>query len=322
MIGRLAGMCVRDGSRDVTRPGYGRIRNEKPVTSTMHDGPDDIAPAAHPRKVLMVGGSGHVGTFVTPYLLRAGHHLRVLDLRPPTASGVEFVEGSVTDPDALDRALDGVDTFVWTVMQKPQGGSVTVQDVPTILANYDVNSKGLHLLLYLAQLRGIRSGVYTGTMSVHYRHRPFYTNEDEMPLDTPSVYGLTKGFGEGVCRYFARWFGMHLMALRITGPRTRAQFLKERHERPDRMYPDGSPTGSKLYILDEADLARAYLGAIDAVTGTASRAPSDAEQPMPGRHGSFEPIFIAGDETEEMHNLARARERIGWSPRSHRLLEG
>jgi nucleoside-diphosphate-sugar epimerase len=234
---------------------------------------------------------------------------------------VEFVEGSVTDPDALDRALDGVDTFVWTVMQKPQGGSVTVQDVPTILANYDVNSKGLHLLLYLAQLRGIRSGVYTGTMSVHYRHRPFYTNEDEMPLDTPSVYGLTKGFGEGVCRYFARWFGMHLMALRITGPRTRAQFLKERHERPDRMYPDGSPTGSKLYILDEADLARAYLGAIDAVTGTASRAPSDAEQPMPGRHGSFEPIFIAGDETEEMHNLARARERIGWSPRSHRLLE-
>jgi len=43
---------------------------------------------------------------------------------------------------------------------------------------------------------------------------------------------------------------------------------------------------------------------------------------MPGRHGSFEPIFIAGDETEEMHNLARARERIGWSPRSHRLLEG
>ncbi|NCV01622.1 MAG: hypothetical protein EBV53_10635, partial [Proteobacteria bacterium] len=62
-------------------------------------------------------------------------------------------------------------------------------------------------------------------------------------------------------------------------------------------------------------------GAIDAVTGTASRAPSDAEQPMPGRHGSFEAIFIAGDETEEMHNLARARERIGWSPRSHRLLE-
>ena len=90
------------------------------MTSTMHDGPDDIAPAAHPRKVLMVGGSGHVGTFVTPYLLRAGHHLRVLDLRPPTASGVEFVEGSVTDPDALDRALDGVDTCLLYTSPSPR----------------------------------------------------------------------------------------------------------------------------------------------------------------------------------------------------------
>lgn len=283
-------------------------------------GPDDIAPATHPRTVLMVGGSGHVGTFVAPYLLRAGHRLRVFDVRPPTALGVDYVEGSVIDPEAVARALDGVDTFLWTVMLKPQGGSVTNQDVPTILANYDVNNKGLHLLLYLAQQRGIRSGVYTGTMSVHFRHRPFYTNEDEMPLDTPSVYGLSKGFGEGICRYFARWFGMHLLALRITGPRTRAQFLEERRTRPDRMYPDGSATGSKLYILDEADLARAYLGALDTVVGTASRAPSDVALPLPRRHGSFDSIFIAGDETEEMHNLARARERIGWVPRSHQLL--
>ena len=285
-------------------------------------GPDDIAPARHPRHVLIVGGSGHVGTFVAPYLRRAGHRLRVLDVRPPTAEGVEHVEGSVTDPDAVARALDGVDTFLWTAMLKPQGGSVTAQDVPTILANYDVNGKGLHLLLFLAQGQGIRAGVYTSTMSVHYRHRPFYTGEDETPLDTPSVYGLTKGYGESTCQYFARWFGMHLLALRITGPRTRAQFLAERRARPDRMYADGTAAGSPIYIVDEADLARAYLGALDAVAEDAATAPADDGQPLPRRHGNFESIFIAGDETEEMHNLGRARRRLGWSPRSHQLLDG
>lgn len=284
-------------------------------------GPDDIAPAKHPRRVLIVGGSGHVGTFVTPYLQRAGHTLRVLDIRPPVATGVEYVEGSVTDPDAVARALDGVDTFAWVVMQKPQGGSVTDQDVPTILANYEVNGKGLHLMLFLAQQRGIRAGVYTSTMSVHYRHRPFYSGEDEIPLDTPSVYGLTKGYGESTCRYFARWFGMHIMALRITGPRTRAQFLEERRTRPDRVYPDGTDTGSRIYILDEADLARAYLGAIDAITEGASHAPVDPPLPQTQRRGRFDAIFIAGDEHEEWHNLGRARNLIGWSPRSHLLLK-
>jgi nucleoside-diphosphate-sugar epimerase len=285
-----------------------------------HGGPDDIAPARRPQRVLVVGGSGHVGTFITPYLQRAGHSLRILDVRPPTAAGVEYIGGSVTDPEAVARALDGVDSFLWVVMQKPQGGSVTDQDVATILANYEVNGKGLHLMLFLAQQRGIRAGIYTSTMSVHFRHRPYYPGEDETPLDTPSVYGLTKGYGESTCRYFARWFGMHLMALRITGPRTRTQFLDERRNRPDRVYPDGTATGSRIYILDEADLARAYLGAIDAITQGAAGAPVDPPVPQTRRRGRFDAIFIAGDEDEEWHNLGRARNLLGWSPRSHQLL--
>ncbi|HTX00092.1 MAG TPA: hypothetical protein VMD59_15015, partial [Acidimicrobiales bacterium] len=66
-------------------------------------------------KVLLVGGSGMVGTFISPYL--APHHsLRVLDLCPPSAAGVEYLQGSITDPEALRRALEGCDSFVNLVM--------------------------------------------------------------------------------------------------------------------------------------------------------------------------------------------------------------
>ncbi len=249
-------------------------------------------------KVLLVGGSGHVGTFITPYL-RQKHELRVLDLRPPRHADVEYVEGSITNVQALARALEGVDSFIHLVMKSPQGGGSTEQSIPIIQDNYEVNTLGLHLLLYTAQGLGIKRGVYTSTMSVHYRQRTWYPSEEAVPLDTPSVYGLTKGFGELICQYFARWFDMNLIGLRITGPRTRAQFLEERRN------PPSYPGGGRLYVSDEEDLASAYLAALDAVQIG---------------HGRFEAIFIAGDEAEEEHNLSKAHRLLGWQPRSQRYL--
>src|SRR5207237_9304653 len=114
-------------------------------------------------KVLLVGGAGHVGTFVTPYL-RVHHTLRVLDLQPPRHTDVDYVAGSITDPEALKRALDGVHLFINMVMKSPQGGSVTDQNLTQIRENYEVNTLGLHLLLWTAQSLGIMRGVHTSTM--------------------------------------------------------------------------------------------------------------------------------------------------------------
>lgn len=249
-------------------------------------------------KVLLVGGSGHVGTFVTPYLKRE-HQLRVLDVRPPRHPDVEYVEGSITNPADLERALTGVDSFINMVMKSPQGGSVTDQSIKIIQENYEVNTLGLHLLLYTAQGLGIKRGVHTSTMSVHYRERLWYPSEESTPLDTPSAYGLTKGFGELICQYFARWFDMNLVALRITGPRTRQQFLDQRRD------PPAYPTGHPLYITDEEDLANAYLRGLDVVQIG---------------HGRFDAVFIAGDEAEKEHNLSKARRLLGWEPRGQRHL--
>ena len=184
----------------------------------------------------------------------------------------------------------------------PQGGGVTDQDLKIIRENYDVNCLGLHTFLWLAQGAGLTRGVYTSSMSVHYRRRDYYGAEEEIPLDTPSAYGLSKGFGESICRYFASWFDMNIIALRITGPRTRENYIKER-ENPMHVRPDGS---NALFVTDEADLARAYLAALDNVQIG---------------HGRFDPVFIAGDEHEKEHNLSKARRLLGWTPQSHLELE-
>lgn len=245
-------------------------------------------------KVLLAGGSGMVGSFITPYLLKE-HDVKVFDMRAPQHEGVEFVQGSVTEPADIQKALEGVDAFIWLVMRSPQGGSVTDQDEKVIRENYEVNCLGLHMFMYLAQQAGVKSGVYTSSMSVHYRMRDYYPAEEEVPLDTPSAYGLSKGFGEGICRYFARWFDMNIAALRITGPRSREKWIEEKRNPPSER-PDGSPP---LFLTDEEDLATAYLAALN-VTQQG--------------HGRFDAFFIADDPEQREHNLTKAKRILGWEP--------
>lgn len=250
-------------------------------------------------KVLMVGGSGRVGTFITPYL-REHHELRVLDVRPPAHEGIEYVEGSMLDVEAVRTALEGVDVFINLVMRSPQGGASTDQTLQQITENYEVNTLGLHLLLFTAQEVGVTRGVHTSSMSVHYRGRHTYIGEEVVPLDSPSVYGLTKGLSERICSYFSEWFDMNLVSLRITGPRERQLYLAERRDPPP------LPGPARLFVTDEEDLARAYLAALEAVSIG---------------HGRFDAFFIAGDENEEEHNLTKARRVLGWEPRSQTYLD-
>lgn len=241
-------------------------------------------------KVLLVGGSGHVGTMTLPYM-KEHHQFRVLDVSPPKDTSVEFIQGSVTDPSIIQNAVKGMDTFIYMVMKRPTSDRSSEANFEDIIANYEVNLMGLHILLHAANLEGVKHGVYTSTFTVHERTRNRFPSEDEVPLDNPGVYGLTKGLGEQVCRYFCREHGMSIFALRITGPSTRQQWLERRQQ----------PKDSSIHIwwTDEADLARAYLKAI--------------ETP----HTGFDAIFIAGDEENKEINLSKAKRLLGWEPMTH-----
>ena len=243
-----------------------------------------------------------VGTFVTPYLAKR-HELRVLDVRPPEhADAVDYVQGSISNPDDLARALEGMDSFVNMVMRNPSGANDPSYGIEDILNNYEVNTLGLHLLLWTAQRMGIKAGVHIGTRSVHFQRRGQdgrivrFQSEEAMALDAGTVYGFTKGLGERICQHFAQHFDMRIIALRITGPRTREAYLAERRV----------PIHKDLYVLDEEDLANAILSALEVV--------------KVGR-GRFDAILISGDEHEVDHNMTKARMLLGWTPRSQRYLE-
>ncbi len=60
---------------------------------------------------LVTGGSGYIGWWVVRVLVERGMRVRVFDLSEPpeTIDGVEFVRGSVNDPESLRAAMRDVD---------------------------------------------------------------------------------------------------------------------------------------------------------------------------------------------------------------------
>ncbi len=72
-----------------------------------------------PKRILITGGAGFVGSHLADALLRAGHHVRIFDNLTPQvhhdgtpdylSRGVELMSGDMRDLDAVRHALAGID---------------------------------------------------------------------------------------------------------------------------------------------------------------------------------------------------------------------
>src|SRR3979409_1542425 len=84
--------------------------------------PDSTSAATGPRRILVTGASGAVGSLLAPRLLVAGHSVRAFGrdarrieealydhLLEAEAEEIELVEGDVVTGDGLARAVKGVE---------------------------------------------------------------------------------------------------------------------------------------------------------------------------------------------------------------------
>ena len=188
--------------------------------------------------LLVIGGSGHVGTLVIPFL-KQKHTLRLFDLKPPADASIEYRAGSATDFDALTQAAQGMDAVLYMAMNLQQG-----LDIDITQTCFDVNVKGVYLALRAAHEAGIRHAVYTSSMSVY-----------DMPPDARGLYGLTKRMGEEVCRNAWNLNGMSANALRLCMPVSREKWLEQ------------AVRGKATIYTDAKDVARALLAALEYRSG-------------------------------------------------------
>lgn len=137
------------------------------------------------RDILVTGGAGFIGRYVSSLLLERGKRVRVLDNLDPqvhgedagTAAGdVEFQRGDVRDLAAVERALDGIDAVVHLA------SSVGVGQSMYQIADYvAVNDLGTANLLQALSQRPVQALVLASSMSIYGEGR--YQAPDGQEVD-------------------------------------------------------------------------------------------------------------------------------------------
>jgi 2-alkyl-3-oxoalkanoate reductase len=141
-------------------------------------------------RVLVTGGTGFTGTALVKRLIDDGHSVVALDYKEGLqcdtlrAHGAEVVIGSVTDKDAVERSMKGVE-FVFHL-----AAAFRELNVPNSFYD-DVNVGGTRVVLEAARRQGVRKFVYCSTCGVHGNvdHPP--ANEDA-PIQPADYYQRTK----------------------------------------------------------------------------------------------------------------------------------
>lgn len=174
-------------------------------------------------RTLVTGGAGFIGSNLADALLAEGHEVRVIDdlstgRRENVPAAATFLEGSITDGDLLQRAVDGVEV----IFHEAALGSVA-RSVQNPLASDEVNTRGTLAVLDAAHRLGVRRVVLASSSSV-YGGAGVRPTPESTPLVPRSPYAVTKQAGEEYARVYAELHGLETVALRyfnVYGPRQR-----------------------------------------------------------------------------------------------------
>ncbi len=176
------------------------------------------------RTFLVTGGAGFIGSHIATALAKRGDRVRVLDNLctgfrsnlEHIESGVEWIEGDITDTEVVAEAVQGVDV----VFHQAALASVP-RSVEFPLDTNHACVTGTLTVLDQARRAGVRRVVYAASSSA-YGDQP-YASKRENDLPSPlSPYAVAKLAGEYYCQAFFHTYGLETVGIRyfnVFGPR-------------------------------------------------------------------------------------------------------
>ena len=258
-------------------------------------------------RILVTGGAGFIGSHLVDALLGRGHQVRVFDSLVPQVHGTdrprylnpaaEFIQGDVSDYDAVARAIDGIDAVFHEAAEVGVGQSMYEMRRYT-----NANTFGTSVLLeaIVAAPKRIKRFVVASSMSIYgegaYRCpqdgevypqlrpaaqlagrrwemtcpkcgsecRPAPTSESK-PLFPTSVYAITKQDQEQLALVVGRAYDIPTVALRYFNVYGRRQALSNPYTGVCAIFSSRLLNDQRPLVFEDGEQSRDFVHVSDIV---------------------------------------------------------
>lgn len=167
-----------------------------------------------PRKVLVTGGAGFIGSNLVRLLVEQGVLVRVMDnlstghIKNIENLSIEFVQGNICNANLVQDAVDGIDAIFHLAAHI---GNVKSLEHPQ--EDAQINVLGAVNLLEAARKAGVQRIVYSSSAAIFGELLTMPIAEDH-PQNPDSPYGVSKLAAEKYMLTFAKLYNMTVICLR------------------------------------------------------------------------------------------------------------
>jgi len=234
-----------------------------------------------PRKILVTGGAGFIGSHLVDHLVERGDDVTVIDNFDPFydpeikrqniaphkgKANFRFLEVDIRELQTLKSLFKGQDFDVICHLAAKAGVRPSIQDP---IAYQEVNVFGTQNLLEIAREKGVKQFVFASSSSVYGVNPNVPWREEDHVLMPISPYASTKVSGELLGHVYSHLYGIRFLALRlftVYGPRQRPDLAIHKFTRmilegkPIPVYGDGSTRRDYTFV---GDIVKGLMVAMD-----------------------------------------------------------